>query len=184
MNRQWKGIVFMDFRDENAPHFILNLIEELQRENIVESIAPCQTFAKSFMMFSPASGRRDLVLLLRPLDEKAMAHLEIWRKNQGEQTVMILSEYVKQYTAEFTGIAQPVKTNDSDKKIEQKEDNPPQKGKKGRKKRNRPSEQVDSNDESKSGPEMPVTEDIGTEEGEEVLFEENGEPDEVEIEGT
>jgi hypothetical protein len=83
MNRQWKGIVFIDFRDENAPHFILSLIEELQREKIAESIAPCQTFAKSFMMVSPATGRRDLVLLMRPLDDEPMNRLETWRNNQG-----------------------------------------------------------------------------------------------------
>jgi hypothetical protein len=118
MNRQWKGIVFLDFRDENAPHFILNLIEELQREKVAESIAPCQTFAKSFMMISPATGRRDLVLLLRPLNTEAMNRFESWRNNQGEQVVMILPEYVKQYATEFTGIGQPLKVNESDRKIE------------------------------------------------------------------
>jgi hypothetical protein len=140
MNRQWKGIVFIDFREENAPHFILDLIEELQREKIAESIAPCQTFAKSFMMVSPATGRKDLTLLLRPLSEDSMNRLENWRNNQGEQVVMVLSEYVTQYTAEFTGIVQPAKTNDPDRAIEQKSDDPPRKSKKNRRKKDKSAE--------------------------------------------
>ena len=108
MNRQWKGIVFVDFRDEKAPRFILDLVEELQREKIADSTAPCQTFAKSFMMVSPATKRKDLVLLLRPLNEESLSRLEEWRNNQEEQVVMVLSDYVKQYAAEFTGIGEPV----------------------------------------------------------------------------
>jgi hypothetical protein len=149
MNRQWKGIVFMDFREEKAPHFILSLIEELHRENIAESIAPCQTFAKSFMMVSPATKRKDLVLLLREFNEEQMNRLETWRNNQGEQVVMILSEYVKQYASEFTGIGQPSTTSDSDRETDQKGDGLPRKPKKGRRKRNRPSEEVEDNTENK-----------------------------------
>jgi hypothetical protein len=182
MNRQWKGIVFKDFREENAPHFILNLIEELQREKIAESIAPCQTFGKSFMMISPATGRRDLVLLLRQLTEEAMNRLETWRNNQGEQVVMILSEYVKQHASEFTGVGQPVRVNDPDnKKVDQKEDNPPKKSKKDRRKRGRSSEQVNDSTKSESKPTDEVVE--GSEDTE-VESEDNGDPDEVEIEGT
>jgi len=143
MNRQWKGIVFMDFHEENAPHFILNLIEELQNEKISDSIAPCQTFSKSFMMISPATKRKDLVLLLRPLKEENMSRLEHWRNNQGEQIVMTLSDYVNQYVTEFTGIGQSVEVNDSksndsvNKPSEQKSGNKrSQKSKKGNKKRN------------------------------------------------
>jgi hypothetical protein len=192
MNRQWKGIVFMDFRDENAPHFILSLIEELQREKIAESIAPCQTFAKSFMMISPATGRKDLVLLLRPLTEEAMDRLETWRNNQGEQMVMILSEYVKQYSAEFTGIGQLGKADGSEMKNEQKIDNPPQKPKKDRKKRNRSSKQVNDNTEKESDVETPESsenvgvpeENEGIEQDEEVETPENENPGEIENEGT
>ena len=141
MNRQWKGVVFVDFRDEKAPNFILNLTEELQREGIAESIAPCQTFAKSFMMVSPATKRKDLVLLLRPMDEDIMSRLEQWRtNNQGEQVIMLLSEYVKQYWAEFTGIGQPAKaneSNDSGGKAEEK-DTSKKKSKKDRRKSNQP----------------------------------------------
>jgi hypothetical protein len=190
MNRQWKGIVFMDFRNESAPHFILDLIEELQREKIAESIAPCQTFAKSFMMISPATRRKDLVLLLRPLTEEAIARLEKWRNNQGEQMVMVLSEYVKQYAAEFTGIGQPARINSSDKEIEQKVDNPPQKPKKDRRKRNRSSKQA-NNAESKSETETPaidndidVSEDSRIEEDGGIEVEENETSDEVDIEGS
>jgi hypothetical protein len=179
MNRQWKGIVFMDFRDENAPHFILNLIEELQREKIAEIIAPCQTFAKSFMMISPATGRKDLVLLLRPLSEEAMNRLEHWRNNQGEQVVMLLSEYVKQYPAEFTGIGQPVKANDTDREIEQKHDNPPRKPKKDHRKSKRSSKQAGNE---------PVLETTAVDEGletppSEAEIEETEAPDKVEEEG-
>ena len=158
MNRQWKGIVITDFRDENAPHFILNLVEELKRENVTESIAPCQTFAKSFMMVSPATKRRDLVLLLRPLNETSMSRLELWRGNQGEQIVMMLSDYVKQYAAEFTGITPAVKTNDNfsdnspdnsgNSKADQEPNKPPRKGKKDRRKRNRPESPEEDNNES------------------------------------
>jgi hypothetical protein len=142
----------MDFRDENAPHFILNLIEEFQREKITESIAPCQTFAKSFMMISPATGRKDLTLLLRPLSEDSMNRLETWRNNQGEQVVMILSDYVKQYAVEFTGIGKPAAVNDVEKKIEQKDDNGngnnlPSKSKKNRRKRNRHPEEINNSDD-------------------------------------
>jgi hypothetical protein len=138
MNRQWKGIVFVDFREENAPHFILDLIEELQREKIAESIAPCQTFAKSFLMVSPATKRKDLVLLLRPLNEENVSLLEQWRNNQGEQVVMNLSDYVKQYGGEFTGIGQSGEsTNDSGDKSEKTDDkDKSKKSKKERKKRN------------------------------------------------
>ena len=80
MNRQWKGIVFVDFRAEKPPRFILDLVEELQREKIAESDAPCQTFAKSFLMISPATKRKDLVLLLRELNEDCLSRLEKWRK--------------------------------------------------------------------------------------------------------
>jgi hypothetical protein len=181
----------MDFRDENAPHFILSLIEELQREKIAESIAPCQTFAKSFMMISPATGRNDLVLLLRPLTEDAMTRLETWRNNQGEQMVMVLSEYVKQYSTEFTGIGRPLKADGSDKKVEQKIDGPSPKPKKDRRKRNRSSKQVNDNAENKSDVETPAVSDIveisddnGVEENEEIEIAENEDPDKVEIEGT
>jgi hypothetical protein len=180
MNRQWKGIVFTDFREENAPHFILNLIEEFQREKIAESIAPCQTFAKSFMMISPATGRKDLALLLRPLGEEAMNRLEHWRNNQGEQVVMILSEYVKQYATEFTGISQPLKANDADREIEQKHDNPPQKTKKDHRKRNRSSKQADSNTGNESAPETSVVEDGLEAPSDEAEIEEPEAPDESE----
>jgi hypothetical protein len=159
MNRQWKGIVFIDFREENAPHFILDLIEELQREKIAESIAPCQTFAKSFMMVSPATGRRDLTLLLRPLSEDSMNRLENWRNNQGEQVVMVLSEYVTQYAPEFTGIGQLPKPNDPDAESEQKSDKPSRKSKKSRRKGKQSSEQADSTMENESDLEKSVIED-------------------------
>jgi hypothetical protein len=179
MNRQWKGIVFLDFRDENAPHFILNLIEELQREKVAESIAPCQTFAKSFMMISPATGRKDLVFLLRPLSEGAMNRLESWRNNQGEQIVMILPEYVKQYSAEFTGIGQSLKADDSDKKIEPTNDNPLPKPKKEHRKRKQPSKQTGQTDSSTNDESSNLE---ASEDSTEAL-EVSGE-DEVEIEGT
>ena len=141
MNRQWKGIVFVDFQNEKPPRFLLDLVEELQREKIAESIAPCQTFSKSFMMISPATKRKDLVLLLRPLNEDSMSLLEQWRNNQGEQVVMILSDYVKQYAAEFTGIEKSVKSkDDSAGKSEQRKDDSTQKSKKERRKKNHPSE--------------------------------------------
>jgi hypothetical protein len=177
MNRQWKGIVFIDFREENAPHFILSLIEELQREKIAESIAPCQTFSKSFMMVSPATGRKDLVLLLRPLDEAPMTRLENWRNNQEEQVVMILSEYVKQYSPEFTGIGQTMKADDSGKEIDQKDDTPPKKSKKDRRKRNRSPKQVEneSNVEISTNDDETVSDDANTGEP--------GDSDEIEIEG-
>ena len=160
MNRQWKGIVFVDFREENAPRFILDLIEELQREKIAESIAPCQTFAKSFMMISPAKKRNDLVLLLRPLNEEALSRLEQWRNNQGEQVVMILSDYVKQYAAEFTGIGQPVEAaKDTGGKAEQKQKDSPRKSKKDRRKDKRPSEEANSDTGSKATPDENATDD-------------------------
>ena len=141
MNRQWKGIVIVDFREEKAPHFILNLVEELQREKIADSIAPCQTFSKSFMMVSPATKRKDLVLLLRPLNEENLSRLEQWMNNQGEQVVMILSNYVKQYAAEFTGIGQPIEASvDSGGKVEQKHKDSPRKSKNDRRKGKQPSE--------------------------------------------
>jgi hypothetical protein len=160
MNRQWKGIVFMDFRDENAPHFILNLIEELQREKIAESIAPCQTFAKSFMMISPATGRKDLVLLLRPLSDESMNRLENWRHNQGEQVVMVLSEYVPQYAPEFTGIGQLPKPNNSDdSENEQMSDRPSRKSKRSRRKSKQSSDQVSNDTENESDLEKSAIED-------------------------
>ena len=141
MNRQWKGIVFRNFQNEKPPRFILDLVEELQREKIAESDAPCQTFAKSFMMISPASKRRDMVLLLRELEEENMSRLEQWRNNQGEQ-IMVLSDYVKEYAAEFTGIDKSVKSkDDSAGKFEQKKDDSAKKSKKERRnKHNHPSE--------------------------------------------
>jgi len=171
MNRQWKGIVFMDFRDEKAPNFILNLVEELQRENIAEGIAPCQTFSKSFMMVSPSTKRKDLVLLLRPMDEDIMSRLEQWRtNNQEEQVIMMLSEYVKQYGAEFTGIGQTAEApKDSGRKTEQKHENAStsrKSKKKDRHKRNHPSEEVNNKAEeagNESNPEENVSADDGTE---------------------
>jgi hypothetical protein len=186
MNRQWKGIVFMDFRDESAPHFILNLIEELQREKIVESIAPCQTFAKSFMMFSPATGRKDLVLLLRSLSEESMERLETWRNNQGEQTVMILSDYVKQYSPEFTGIGQQVEvveSNGFDKKIGEKDNNPPQKSRRSRRQRDRSPKQVGSNVENESAVEISTNDDVAEVSEDTTEREVKEDSDEAEIEG-
>jgi hypothetical protein len=141
------------------------------------------------MMASPATGRKDLVLLLRPLDEKSMERLEKWRNNQGEQTVMILSEYVKQYAAEFTGIGQPMKAaNDSGKEIEQKVDNPPQKTKKERRKRNRSSKQAKSEVETPAiDNDVEVSEDTaesGLEEDDGVEVEEKDLSDDVGIEGS
>ena len=160
MHRQWKGIVFLDFRDGSAPRFILDLIEELQREGIAESIAPCQTFAKSFMMVSPATKRKDLVLLLRPLDEERVSRLENWRNNQGERVILLLSDYVLQYAAEFTGIDQSAEANDPARKVEQRQhDDSPQKSKKDRRKRSRPSKQVNDNAGDESDPENPVADD-------------------------
>ena len=169
MNRQWKGIVFVDFQNEKPPRFILDLIEELQREKIAESIAPCQTFSKSFMMISPATKRKDMVLLLRPLSQEAMSLLEKWRNNQGEQVVMVLSDYVKQYAAEFTGIDKSVKSkDDSAGKSEQKKDDSTKKSKKERRKKNHPSEtseKTNSNDDTvnETPPDETATTDDGTE---------------------
>gem|GEM_PF-2394317 len=152
MNRQWKGIVFRNFQNEKPPRFILDLVEELQREKIAESDAPCQTFAKSFMMIRPASKLKDLVLLLRPMNEETMSRLEQWRNNQDERIVIILSDYVKEYAAEFTGIEKSVKSkDDSAGKSEQKKDDSTKKSKKERRKKNHPSETsetANSNDDA------------------------------------
>jgi hypothetical protein len=141
-------------------------------------------------MMSPATGRKDLVLLLRPLTEEVMTRLEKWRNSQGEQEVMILSEYVAQYSAEFMGIIQLGKIGNFDKKIEQIIDTLPQKPKKDRRKRNRSSKQIKDNTENKSDVEMSavndsmeVPEEDGIEENEEVENPETEDSDEVEIPG-
>lgn len=145
MNRQWKGIVFLSFQNENAPKFILNLVEELQNKKITESIAPCRLFAKSFMMISPATGRKDLVLLLRELDEKAFSLLEQWRSTQkndtDEQIVLALTDYIAEYAAEFTGINLSVQTAQkgaSNEKTRNTADKQSEKLKKNRRRANSP----------------------------------------------
>ena len=172
MNRQWQGITFLDFQDESPPRFIINLVEELQREGIAESIAPCQTFAKSFMMVSPATKRRDLVLLLRPLNEECMSRLEQWRNNRGEQIIMPLPDYIKQYAAEFTGIGQSAEASDPDKKVEQVQGGSPKKYKKDRRKQKRPSEPSEEANSDNTGneadPEEAVNADDSSEASDEV----------------
>jgi hypothetical protein len=62
---------------------------------------------------------------------------------------MILSEYVKQYASEFTGIGQTTTPSDSDKEVDQKGDGLPRKPKRDRRKRNRTSEEIEDNTENK-----------------------------------
>ena len=121
------------------------------------------------MMISPATKRKDLVLLLRPMNQETMSLLEKWRNNQSEQVVMILSDYVKQYVAEFTGIDKSVKsTNDSAGKSEPKKDDSTKKSKKERRKQKSPSESSEkTNSEdgtvNEKSPEETAASDDGTE---------------------
>jgi len=55
-------------------------------------------------LYNQYAGIKKLIGHHEPIAEDSISRLEQWRaNNQGEQVIMILSEYVKQYGPEFTG---------------------------------------------------------------------------------
>jgi len=101
LSKQYQGIVFLNLGEENAPHFVLNLVLELEQENVVANIPPCEIFEKTCLMDNAYGHRIDLVLLLKNIETNLFERLKYWLSQQTPHAVMLLTEYMREYNAKF-----------------------------------------------------------------------------------
>jgi hypothetical protein len=96
LSRSYQGIVFLNLRDENVPHFILDLAQELMREKITSSDAPCEIFIQSGLVNRPAERGKDLALFLKGMKSPEFDRLCHWQSQQTPHA-MSLSDYIATY---------------------------------------------------------------------------------------
>ena len=104
LSEQYQGIVFLNLGDESAPHFILDLVLELEREKIVPVVSPCEIFERSYLVENASGSQRDLVLLIKSAGIDVLERLRHWISCQASDTVMSLSDYVAEYKADFEDV--------------------------------------------------------------------------------
>ena len=92
------GIVFLNIAGENAAHFIIDLVLELEREKIVPVISPCAIFERSYSIDNASRNQKDLLLLLKSMEGEALERLNHWINRQMPGTVISLSDYIAEYS--------------------------------------------------------------------------------------
>ena len=92
-----QGIVFLSLGDESVPHFILDLVLELEREKVVSTVSPCEIFERSCLMENASGHRRDLALLLKSVEADAFERLKRWVSSEASHAVTLLSDYIAEY---------------------------------------------------------------------------------------
>ena len=58
LSEEHQGIVFMNFGNESVPHFILDLVLELEREKVVPAVSPCEVFERTYLIEDGVRGNR------------------------------------------------------------------------------------------------------------------------------
>jgi hypothetical protein len=94
LSERYQGIVFLNLGEESVPHFILDIVLELEREKLVTTISPCKYFEMSCFMDKAHGDRKDLILLLKNMETDLLLLLERWVKRQEPHTVLLLSDYI------------------------------------------------------------------------------------------
>ena len=104
LSGQYEGIVFLNLGEESVPHFILDLVLELEREKIIPTISPCEIFERSCLIEKDRGDQRDLALLLKSAKIDALERLKDWVSQQAPDAVMRLSDYVSEHNADFADV--------------------------------------------------------------------------------
>ena len=94
LNEQCQGIVFLNLGDGSIPHFILDLVLELEREKIISNLSICEIFERSYLIDKDCGNQRDLALMLKNTEIDAFERLRHWISLQGTHTVILLIDYV------------------------------------------------------------------------------------------
>ena len=95
LSGKYQGIVFLSLgRDESVPHFILDLVLELEREKVVSNVSSCEIFERSCLMDNASGHQKDLALLLKSAEADAFERLKNWVCGQEFHAVALLSDYM------------------------------------------------------------------------------------------
>ena len=101
LSGNYRGVVFLNLGDESAPHFILDLVLELEREKVAPDISPCEIFEGSYLIEKASGHQRDLALVLKNIESDALARLNHWVSGQAPDAVMPLSDYAAKYKVDI-----------------------------------------------------------------------------------